>query len=858
MVSKYFTTFDKSCAIISGDADKGFACELLIEDTASLVVSGNMIVTGDNPVLTLEGSLTADSLTIDNRGTFTAAASAKLFVSSLTLSAWSVTTVTETSQFGNDITKIGIDTLHVGYEANLTFAHSELTLATTSLKIDSLANVILEGTTKNLTIITVDLTIQDGALINLNGGGLTSTGTGSSSGLEGASYGGVGGANSTAQTYGSSVSPVDYGSGTGSVRGGGVFHLTVTGTAEIDGSLLANGDDSTTAGGGSGGSIFVEAGTLQGHGKLKVDGGKSTSGGGGGGGRTALIAPALSAFLGEATAYGGNGVTSAGAAGTVYQEYSVSGGSQVKKVIVDNKGQVTESFSHINGITSISELEISGYSQVRIDGTSTYAIGTVTGDYTGTLTVSDNQVMDIATSYGTLTPYALKCKLIIEPDGKAEIPSRVLLTDDDSTGADWYNLEIYGTVIGVRELTVSSGGQVLIHSLSRSGLSLTNLEPVGTLGLNKIDVTTNGVLELSLDSMDLYTLSMIKEFNVKYGGQVQGRNLYIKSPSVEVAYGGLLHVNGGNKNTGTAAGASGTTGAGGSHGGTGGESQDGMVPLANYTGDFTAATEFGSAGGDGAVESGAHGGGYLNIEVATLLTLHGTISSDGNEAATDAGGGSGGAVLVTVTGNMKGSGSISVKGGNADNGGGGGGGRIRVQVDGDFEFLGTYDLCGGSTNTSQAGGSGTAVAKFQQVGTPGYVTYLYIDNSCSKGVTEGVTFIDLPGFTLKTLNNLNIGDKTKVWLYTPGLHFKAKTLTCGTGSTMVIGDNTVFSPDFDLTFSAITCSFDLKQDGELRLPNSVELKGESSSLEGNYQKLEKLILNAVKQQFNLKSIKSVH
>ena len=797
-------------------------------------MSGGLIVTGDSPAFTLDGQVTADSLTIDNHGVFTASDTAQIFVSTLTLSAWTTTTIAESCQVGNDPTQIGVDTLNIGYQGNLSFAHSDLTISTTTFKMESLANLIVEGVTKKITISTTDLSILDGANIDVSLGGELAGGTGSASGNEGASYGGVGGTNSTAATYGSSITPVDYGSGTSDVRGGGIISLTVTDTAAIDGSLLAYGGDSSTTGGASGGTIYIDAGTMKGHGKVKADGGTSTAGGGGGGGRIAIFAPDLTYFLGDLTTYGGDGTTSAGAAGTVYKAYSVSGGSQVKKLVADNKGQVTASFTHINGIIEVSELEISGYSQVKFDGTNTYSIGTITGDYTGTLTVSDDQVMEIAISYGTLTPYALKCKVIVEEAGQATIPSRILLTDDDATGLDWYNLEIYGTIIGVREMTVSSGGQVLIHSKSRSGLSLTNLEPIGTLGLNKIDVTTDGSLELSLDSMDLYTLSMIKEFNVKYGGTVQARHLHIKSPIVEVAYGGLLHVDGGNKNAGSSAGNSGNTGAGGSYGGTGGESEDGVQPVSNYTGEFTDAVDFGSVGGDGSTETGALGGGYMKLEVADLLTLHGTISSKGEDATTDGGGGSGGGVLVLVTGNMKGSGTISVKGGSAYSGGGGGGGRARVEVDGDFEFLGDYDLCGGSSNTSQAGGSGTSFAKFQQAGTPGYVNYLYIDNSCGKGVIDGVTYIDLAGQTLYTVTNLDIGDSTKVWLYTPSLHFKTKTLTCGTGSTMVVGDDTVFSPDFDLTFSAITCSFDLKQDGELRLPNSVELKGESSSLEGNH------------------------
>jgi hypothetical protein len=626
---------------------------------------------------------------------------------------------------------------------------------------------------------------------------------------------------------------VDYGSGSLSARGGGILNLIVSATAEIDGSLLAVGANSTTTGGASGGTIYIEAATLQGHGKLSVNGGDSSSGGGGGGGRIALKAPLQSDFLGDVTAYGSSGSTNYGAAGTIYKEYEQSGGSQIKKVTIDNNDHVTEAFSHISGVVTLTELEINGYGQVQFDGTSSFEVGTVTGDYTGTLTILENQVYEIATSYGTLTPYALKCKLIIKENGEATIPAKILLTDDDATGLDWYNLEIYGTVLGVREMTVSSGGQVLIHSQSRSGLSSTNLKPIGTLSLSKIDVTTDGLLELSLDSMDPYTLEMIKEFNVKFGGTVTGRNLFIESPAAEIAYGGVLNVNGGNLDAGNGAGDSGTTGAGGSHGGAGGASADDVLPSANYTGLLNAATEFGSAGGNGSTDSGLRGGGYLKLTIANKLTLHGLVSADGKGNDTiNGGGGSGGAVYIIVSGDIDGSGSVSVKGGASGSGGGGGGGRIHIKVDGSFDYLGDYKLCGGTSATGQAGGSGTAFATFQQTGTPGYVNYGYLDNSCASGATDGVTVIHLPNIPLYELANLNIGDNTKVWLNTAGLHFKAKTLTCGSGSTIRVDNDVVFSADVDLSYSAITCSFDLKQDGELRLPNSVELKGESSTLEG--------------------------
>lgn len=820
--------------MVSGDEHRGFACKVEVEDEGALTVSsGELLISGDLPQLDLHGTLTVDSLSLGNHGKFTLASTGKLVVNTLKLQAWSETSVALTGMIGNDGSKITFGDFEIGYEASITFDHSELNIETSSFKMDSQSKLILKGANKKISITSTDFVMQDDAEINVSEGGLLTLGTGSASGLEGASYGGEGGDNQEAGTYGSSVNPEDYGSGTSDVRGGGIFKLDVSNSANIDGLILANGKDSATTGGGSGGSINIRAAVLTGHGNISANGASSSSGGGGGGGRISLISSgSLSGFLGVASSYGGEG-SAYGAAGTVYQEYAQSGGSLVKKIVVDNNGQVSDAYTYISGVTELSELEVNGYSQVKFEGIAdTVKIDTITGDYTGTLKVMDNQVFEIATSYGTLTPYGLMCKLVIEENGKSTIPAKILLTDDDSTGLDWKNLEVYGTIIGVREMVVSSGGKALIHSTSRSGFTADNLQETGSLSLNKLSVTTDGLLEIGLDTINKYSLNIIQEITVKYRGTLTGRNLFIKTPTAEVAYGGELNVDGGNMELGEGPGRSGVNGAGGSFGGAGGASSDNVMPSVNYTRHFTSFYEnLGSSGGSGNLEIGANGGGYLGLEVKTL-TLHGTLRADGSSASVDGGGGSGGGIYILVDGGMYGSGSISVKGGSANAGGGGGGGRIYVYTSGNFHFLGDYILCGGSSSTGQAGGSGTAFTAFQQGGIPGYLQYLYFDNACATGAAEGITFIDTPGSDLMQVDNMIIGDNTKVWVNTEGLHAKAKTLTCGTGSMIVVDDNVIFSADTDQTYSAIACSFDLKQYGELRLASSVEMKGEESKLEG--------------------------
>ncbi|KAL4230250.1 hypothetical protein ACF0H5_010636 [Mactra antiquata] len=850
-------TSDSSCSLFVesgkalsvsklGDVHRGFGCHLDINTGGSLTMNGRLLISGDQPKLNVHGTLTVSDLIIDNHGVFTISSTGKVITSSLMLSAWSAMSVSSVGMIGSDVTKVAMNTFEMGYNSSAEFTVNDLHIEATRVKIDSLAKLKHNNNQQNISIATTDFTMQDGAEIIVSKAGYLDNGAGSSSGLEGASYGGEGG-KSSSLTYGSTTNPVDYGSGTSAARGGGIIILTVTGTAEVDGSLLANGGTSTSTGGGSGGTILIMADTIQGHGKLSVNGGESSAGGGGSGGRISLVAPSLSTYLGSMTAYGGNGASAHDAAGTIYLQYELSGQSKTKKVIIDNNGLVSEQKSHINGSIQLTELEINGNGQVIFDDLGTYDISTITGDNSGALMILSNQIMKIATSFGTSTPYALKCKLVINENGEATVPAKILLKDDDTTDQDWYNLEIYGTIIGVREMTVSSGGRVMIHSQSRSGLTSTDLKPIGTLSLNKIDVTTDGVLEISLDSMDQYTVDIINEINVKYGGRLYSKNLLIKSPDLKVAFGGILSVNGGNNNSSLGEGNAGTSGAGGSYGGAGRTSANSIKPSVDYVGDFTSATYSGSKGGDGSTSAGANGGGYLNLMVSNLLTLHGTISADGNNGSVDSGGGSGGGIMVSVTGIMEGSGTLSVKGGASQSGGGGGGGRIYIKVDNSFDFLGDYELCGGSSKSAQAGGSGTAYTVFKQSGTPGYVEYLYLDNACFSGLTNGVTVLDLPGESFHSLTNLDIGDNTKLEISTTGLHLQAKTLVCGTGSTIIVEDQCIFSANTDQWYSAIYCSFEVKQNGELRLPNTIELKGESSMLEGILTNIQTLVVSSYQQ-----------
>src|SRR5690606_19093682 len=110
----------------------------------------------------------------------------------------------------------------------------------------------------------------------------------------GASHGGRGGLyDGSSRVYGSVKDPSTPGGGAGGdgsragSAGGGVVRITAAGRMAIDGAVRADGA-ANLAPGSAGGSVHLEALTLDGSGSVEADGGP-----GGGGGRVALVANAI-------------------------------------------------------------------------------------------------------------------------------------------------------------------------------------------------------------------------------------------------------------------------------------------------------------------------------------------------------------------------------------------------------------------------------------------------------------------------------------------------------------------------------------------------------------------------------------
>jgi len=169
------------------------------------------------------------------------------------------------------------------------------------------------------------------------GGGAGHAGYGAASGGSPAAAGGT--------TYGSVITPLEFGSGGGGYSslytggaGGGAVRLNVSGALVVNGRISANGGDGLGqgAGGGSGGSVWLTAGTLAGAGIISANGGMGDAFGGGGGGGCVALQYRLNTFNGVTSARGGGGYAWGGA-GTIYAKAE---NQTTGRVLIDNGGHV--------------------------------------------------------------------------------------------------------------------------------------------------------------------------------------------------------------------------------------------------------------------------------------------------------------------------------------------------------------------------------------------------------------------------------------------------------------------------------------------------------------------------------------
>ncbi|MCF7668638.1 MAG: hypothetical protein K9N48_02560, partial [Verrucomicrobia bacterium] len=165
------------------------------------------------------------------------------------------------------------------------------------------------------------------------------------SGRSGGSYGGRGGNRDgvSCEVYGSYLEPFDLGSGgagSSGSRGGGIIKITAT-EVELMGEIRSNGRNGRSGehqGGGSGGTVWIETGVMDGTGIIRANGGgvNGYGGGGGGGGRVAVYYGSGDFDMGRIECAGGAGKEENGGPGTIYYKAETE---EVGHLRFDNMGR---------------------------------------------------------------------------------------------------------------------------------------------------------------------------------------------------------------------------------------------------------------------------------------------------------------------------------------------------------------------------------------------------------------------------------------------------------------------------------------------------------------------------------------
>ena len=741
--------------------------------------------------------------------------------------------VADGSTVGTSGSGFNLDSLSLGPESELLFAQDVLEMRADTLVLLYQSQISSQSVQKDFTIHSNTFTIYDLAGVSVDEGGNTD-GNGAGDSTKGASYGGQGGGADAVDPFGSVIEPELFGSGCGSNRGGGKIRINVADDFFLYGKVSANGASGASGvGGASGGSVWIEANFFAGHGDVEAKGGAGPEVAGGGGGRVAVYAPGYE-FIGATTITGGESSSdvTTGAAGTEFRSFTASG--TVNKLIrVDNDGQIAQAFTGLtDGLDNVVKLEVLGNAVVKMtsDTQTSFQLQTVRGDFTGLLYVLDGQTLQLATTAGIRSPYALPLKVHVEEGAICHFSPNLMLKDPVEGGdRNIPNMYMAGKMINVNHLYVGELGQVTFEVTAFTELSSIVTSP-GTIKYTSLNVINSGELTLAPDTDEMFTVEADTEIKVHFGGVVYGRNIRFVAAEVSIAYLGIVDVEGQGhaSETGDAAGVSATIGGGGSYGGAGGLDTSGL-----FAGSLYEANMFGSGGGNGGSDVGGAGGGRVTFEVSDTMTLDGIVKASGAAGTGAAGGGAGGSIFLQAPVLMGATGSLQVRGGDAENGGAGGGGRIVVDVEETFTFIGTYEVSGGVSEAGHCGGGGTAFQTTYISGIP--ITRFYTDNSAMSDecVDTTETYFAEGDNANEAFTQFYVGRASTLLLFGNDVLVETSDLDCDSATANIkLPDNTIFVANAGSDVSTISCSFQIQTEGQLRMPRVVTLTGSNNEFGG--------------------------
>ncbi|MFA6522282.1 MAG: fibronectin type III domain-containing protein [Patescibacteria group bacterium] len=484
---------------------------------------------------------------------------------------------------------------------------------------------------------------------------------------------------------------------------GGSVNVAARGLQRGYGTGAASGDRSGAGYGGEGGTGYTLAGGGTTYGSITAptslgSGGFSGCASGNGGGAIKLTVGGTLTVTGSITASGGASgewCGGGGSGGSIYLDTGTitgagaitSAGGAATTADAGNGGGGRIAIYYDASTYSGTPTAYGGYFSTNYFG----GAGTIyikdNADTYGSLTV-DNNSRDITTDdryYGktNLSSTATYKNITISNDGHIDLISGATITVDSTLTWTGGNITDSGGVLS----SVNSGDVVIpanARFLANTTRSVTSLTVNGTMTHSKN--TTVETHKINYTTSADVTIGASGTINVTQQGFIGG-------------YGdGHGHD-------------AGAYGSGGGYGGVGGDTADGGDTGGITYGSETAPSNLGSGGmGEGASNLGSSGGGAVKLSVGGNLSIGGTIVANGGSDYSgwflNYGGGSGGSIWLAVSGAISGGGNVSAQGSSAQSAGAGagGGGRIAMTA-ASSTWSGSASVIAGTTG--YAGGVGT-------------------------------------------------------------------------------------------------------------------------------------------------------
>lgn len=329
--------------------------------------------------------------------------------------------------------------------------------------------------------------------------------------------------------------------------------MRIDGNIECKGVRWEGGDH---VGGGSGGSILINAAILEGEGTIDASGSDGNGNGGGGSGGRIAIYYNSSIFTGTIISVGGKSTVETGAAGTIYQEdikrnfkYLLVSNENLKPssfLVTDFNNSVLDSamtwlpdlatknqrFKNSQYVFDEVSL-IQGAHLAMEDGTSSQncmIIGKLNdgkrSDVKGYLHVGPWQTVQVSTIESV---FPINVRVYI--NGTLKLPA--------STAIKKSKFECDGRLFGIKDFTIS---ETTIKFGTTSGATMNDTFYTRHFSFEKVVVKTGGKIQfLSAHSGSVLTT---KHLDIQSKAEVQARSLTILSDVIQVDKTGIISLSG--------------------------------------------------------------------------------------------------------------------------------------------------------------------------------------------------------------------------------------------------------------------------------------------------------------------------